>query len=267
MALARATPVDGWRLDDSQEPLRATTCRPCPQPKEVRHECSALFTRGRGAASGVVAPVGIAWTNASSDADVEAAFAQGLRLLLKALAAANTKDADRADAVSRERVLKLFADPVATRPHADVLNNCAEAIAGALAEPRARPNGRAHDAGLRHVAAHAPGRRLTVARRPAHGLAGAGAAGEGTRRRAERCAAGPPGRGPRSGHDGRSLTDGYERQAILTTAAYLLREAGRSDTALALRWSEDVFHAAQGAATRLQWGATHVADLVELAAR
>ena len=87
------------------------------------------------AASGVVAPVGIAWTNASSDADVEAAFAQGLRLLLKALAAANTKDADRADAVSRERVLKLFADPVAARSHADVLNDCAEAIAGALAAP------------------------------------------------------------------------------------------------------------------------------------
>ena len=59
----------------------------------------------------------------------------GLRLLLKALAAANTKDANRADAVSRERVLKLFADPVAARSHADVLNDCAEAIAGALAAP------------------------------------------------------------------------------------------------------------------------------------
>jgi hypothetical protein len=97
----------------------------------------------------------------------------------------------------------------------------------------------------------------------------------------------------------REITDGYERQAVITAAAYLLERAGlgdESDTLLkanlakshspyylmselasnakargdrteALRWYEEAFDKSEGPATRLQWGASYVNALVELAPR
>jgi hypothetical protein len=93
------------------------------------------------------------------------------------------------------------------------------------------------------------------------------------------------------------ITDGYERQAVITAAAYMLATAGllddsdallkgnlarshspyylmsqlaanakrRGDKAAALRWHEEAFAKAEGPATRLQWGASYVSALVELA--
>lgn len=95
----------------------------------------------------------------------------------------------------------------------------------------------------------------------------------------------------------REITDAYERQAVVTTSAWVLAQAGladesdtllkanlarshspyylmadlaenakqRGDTAAALDWSTRAWEASVGPATRLQWGAMHLALLVELA--
>ena len=95
----------------------------------------------------------------------------------------------------------------------------------------------------------------------------------------------------------REITNGHERQAVITSAADVLEQAGlltestallesnlakshtpyylmsglasnakkRGDTAAALRWSELAFNKSEGPATRLQWGASHIKTLVELA--
>ena len=95
----------------------------------------------------------------------------------------------------------------------------------------------------------------------------------------------------------REITDGYERQAVITAAAYLLERAGlgeesdallkdnlakshspyylmselasnakkRGDKAEALRWYREAYEKSEGPATRLQWGASYIAALTELA--
>jgi thioredoxin-like negative regulator of GroEL len=95
----------------------------------------------------------------------------------------------------------------------------------------------------------------------------------------------------------RETTDRYERQSVVSAAAYTLREAGlmdesdamlkrelgrshspyyfmsslasnakrRGDKAEALRWYEQAYAASKGPATRLQWGASYVGALIELA--
>lgn len=94
----------------------------------------------------------------------------------------------------------------------------------------------------------------------------------------------------------REVTDGYERQAVITEAAHLLGRAGlwkESDELLksalarshspyylmsqlgsnakkqgrkadALRWYEEAFNKSEGPATRLQWGSSYLGALVEL---
>jgi hypothetical protein len=96
----------------------------------------------------------------------------------------------------------------------------------------------------------------------------------------------------------REITDGYERQAVITTAGWLLGQAGlwaESDALLrsnltrshspyylmsqlganarrlgrtdeALRWFQQAFDRSEGPATRLQWGAGYFGALVDLAA-
>jgi hypothetical protein len=95
----------------------------------------------------------------------------------------------------------------------------------------------------------------------------------------------------------KEITDGYERQAVITAAAYMLGQAGlwaESDALLqanlakshspyylmnqlasnarklgrngdALRWYQQAFDKSEGPATRLQWGASYITALVELA--
>jgi hypothetical protein len=95
----------------------------------------------------------------------------------------------------------------------------------------------------------------------------------------------------------REITDGYERQAVVTEAAYLLGRADlwkdsddllkaalarshspyylmsqlggnarkQGNKAEALHWYEEAFNKSEGPATRLQWGATYFTALVELA--
>lgn len=95
----------------------------------------------------------------------------------------------------------------------------------------------------------------------------------------------------------REVTDAYERQAVITAAAWVLGEAGlagesdalltanlgrshspyylmadlaesakkRGDKDSAVAWSAKAYEASVGPATRLQWGAMHLDMLVELA--
>ncbi len=95
----------------------------------------------------------------------------------------------------------------------------------------------------------------------------------------------------------REITDGYERQAVITAAAYLLDRAGlsaesdtlleanlakshspyylmselagnarrRGDAAGALQWYAKAYETSEGPATRLQWGASYLGALVDLA--
>ena len=95
----------------------------------------------------------------------------------------------------------------------------------------------------------------------------------------------------------REITDGHERQAVVSSAADLLEQAGllaestallesnlgksnspyylmsalannakkRGDIEGALSWSESAFNRSEGPATRLQWGASHIKTLIELA--
>jgi hypothetical protein len=97
----------------------------------------------------------------------------------------------------------------------------------------------------------------------------------------------------------RETADAYERQSVISAAADALTEAGligesdalleaeltrshapyyfmvdlaenarkRGDPAAALDWQQKAYAAAQGSATRLQWGARYVRALLELAPR
>ena len=94
----------------------------------------------------------------------------------------------------------------------------------------------------------------------------------------------------------RDISDGYERQAVISSAAYLLGQAGawedsdgllkanlsrspspyylmsqlggnarkQGNSSEALQWYESAFRKSEGPATRLQWGATYFTALVEL---
>jgi len=95
----------------------------------------------------------------------------------------------------------------------------------------------------------------------------------------------------------REIVDSHERQAVITTAAYMLQQAGladesdallqanlsrshspyylmsalasnakkRGDATAALSWYEQAFEQSEGAATRLQWGASYLGALIDLA--
>lgn len=220
------------------------------------------------------------------------------RLLLKSVVAADGASA-APDAATRGRVLQLLADPAASRTQMDVLAYGAADLVKALSAPATAERQAllaAFDGAMRRLQAdttlsradrlNALVARVDLARidlpkgapptLPAPLLAEV---------RAHAAAA------------DREITDGYERQAVVTGAGYLLQLAGlgaESDTLLeanlpkshspyylmsqlasnakqrgdkdaALRWSAEAYAKAEGPATRLQWGASYVGALVELA--
>ncbi|MCX7207800.1 MAG: thioredoxin family protein [Proteobacteria bacterium] len=95
----------------------------------------------------------------------------------------------------------------------------------------------------------------------------------------------------------KTTTNGYERQSVISTAAYTLSEAGlldesdallkaelkrshapyyfmlslgsnakkRGDKTAALGWYEEAYKKSEGPATRVQWGSSYVSALVDLA--
>jgi len=223
------------------------------------------------------------------------------RLWLKALAASDDGQGLKPDAALRQRVLKLLADPVAARAQADVLTgSTAAALVRALTpEPGAErtPLLAAFDSTLRRFEADASlsrndrlgalHARVELARidagRQDVQVTLAPALVQEVRTHTARA--------------DREITDGYERQAVITYAAHVqtragqwadsnallqsnleksaspyylmsqlggnLRKLGRNDEAL--RWYEQSYLKAEGPATRLQWGSGYLTALVELA--
>jgi hypothetical protein len=222
------------------------------------------------------------------------------RLLLKALGfAGDAKDA-RPDAPGRERLQALLGDPVAARAQVDTLTNFAPEIVRATTAARTPERARvldAFDAALRRFEGDATiGRadrlgatvaRVQLARIDVPREQVDPALDPALRDEARAAAT----------RIDRESTDRYERAALIPTAAWLLAQAGlvgesdalleadlarsaspyylmaalvsnarrRGDGAAALRWSAMAYAAAVGPATRLQWGASHVAVLVEFA--
>lgn len=213
------------------------------------------------------------------------------RLLLKSIAATDGENA--LDAAARERLHKVLADPAASRTHMDVLTNNAATMVRVASAPQSA--GRttlveAFNASMKRLEADTTLSRADrlmalLARVDLARLAGPvpEALQAEVREHAARA--------------DREITDGYERQAVITSAAYMLEQAGmlaesdallksnlakshspyylmsalasnakrRGDKAEALRWSEEAFNKSEGPATRLQWGASYVNTLVELA--
>ena len=233
---------------------------------------------------------------ASPAADLETTT----RLWLKALAASDDGQGVKADAALRERVLRVLADPAQSRQQMDVLtNNAAEIVRTLQADTgpaRATLVG-AFDVALKRLqndptlsrgnrldALYA---RVTLARldqgKDAVQVKLPEALLKDVRDHVQR--------------DDREITDGYERQAVITAAGatlgraglwadseallkanlskshspyYLMsqlgsnaRKQGRNDEAL--QWYGQAFDKSEGPATRLQWGAGYLAALVDLA--
>jgi thioredoxin-like negative regulator of GroEL len=222
------------------------------------------------------------------------------RLMLKALADSDDGKGVKADAALRTRVRGWLADPKVARAQMDVLTNYAGEITKALsatgsAERKAIVS--AYDAALQRLQADA-----TLSR--ADRLAALNARVDLARidlPKNERHPKIAPALQKQvremSAQADREITDGYERQAVITGAAYVLGQAGLwsdSDALLkanlakshspyylmsqlggnarklgnkdeALHWYELAFERSEGPATRLQWGASYVRALVELA--
>jgi hypothetical protein len=228
------------------------------------------------------------------------------RLALKAWAAGDAA-APRPDAAALERFLAVLRHAEPSRVHMDVLANNAVALVKALSTAGTRErvqlveaydtslNGLANDMTLsRADRVSALIARVQLATMDAPKPAGGAASGavavaiapalmSDVREQVARL--------------DRETTDGYERQAVITAAAYLLQEAGasaesdallkaslakshspyylmsglasnarkRGDHAEALRWYQQAYERSEGPATRLQWGASYVGALVDLA--
>jgi thioredoxin-related protein len=221
------------------------------------------------------------------------------RLLLKSIALTDAKAAAKPDPATREQVTKLLADARAAHAHMDVLTNYAADITRALTAPKTPERAefvRVFDATLKRLAEDttlsradrltALQARVDLARidvpKGARPVLPSALQAE-VRERAERL--------------DREVTDGYERQAVITSAASMLADAGlpgesdallesnlakshspyylmlglasnakkRGDTPAALHWYEEAFAKSEGPATRLQWGASYVNALVDLA--
>jgi thioredoxin-related protein len=220
------------------------------------------------------------------------------RLQLKALAAVDEKAPPQPDAAAQTRLVKLLADGPAARAHMDVLANYATDITRALSAKgtpqRAELLG-AFEVALKRFEADttlsradrltALGSRVALARMDAakdEAVKLPDALVADARAHAERA--------------DREITDGYERQAVIASVAYLLTDVGlsaesdallkaslakshspyylmlglasnakkRGDKADALHWYEQSFEKSEGPATRLQWGSGYVNALVDL---
>ncbi len=222
------------------------------------------------------------------------------RLWLKALAASDDGQGVKADDALRERVLRVLADPAQARLQMDVLAGGATDIVRTLEaddSPRRPALVQAYETALRRFEADSSlsrGDRL-----------GALTARIELARLAVPKDSVQPNLAPallaevraHVQRDDREITDGYERQAVITSAAHALGRAGLwadSDALLlanmtnshspyflmsqlgsnlrkqgrkeeALKWYQQSFEKSEGPATRLQWGSGYLTALVDLA--
>jgi thiol-disulfide isomerase/thioredoxin len=222
------------------------------------------------------------------------------RLWLKALAASDDGQGVKPDAALRERVLRVLADPAQARLQMDVLTGGATDIVRTLEaddSPRRAALVQAYEAALKRFEGDATlsrGDRLgaLTARIELARLAAP--------KDSVQVSLPPALLAEVRAHvqrDDREITDGYERQAVITSAAYALGRAGLwadSDALLqanlakshspyylmsqlgsnlrkqgrkeeALQWYQQSFEKSEGPATRLQWGNGYLSALVDLA--
>lgn len=223
------------------------------------------------------------------------------RLWLKALAASDDGQGVKPDAALRARVLRVLADPALARAQMDTLTGSDAAAIVRVLEAEGSP-GRAslvaaYGAALRRLEADATlsrGDRLGAL----HGRVEL-ARLDAPKETAQVTLPEPLQREVREhmARADREITDGYERQAVITYAAGVLGRAGLwadSDALLkanlarshspyylmsqlgsnarkqgrfdeALNWYAQAFDQSEGPATRLQWGSGYFAALVDLA--
>lgn len=294
IGLARGRPIKAV-LADARDPSRAKTL--------TSDDWRLLAFHSWDTDEGQLVPEGerpaLLATLAAACPDAEAASQS--RLWLKALAASDDGKGVKPDAALRERVRKLLADPAAARLQMDVLGNYAADIVRVLnadvAAPARAELVAAFDAALKRLQADP-----TLSR--ADRLTALGSRIELARLDAPKESVAVKLPAPLlaelrtlAGRDDREIRDGYERQAVITSAAYVFKRAGlldesdalltknlarshsayylmlglasnakaRGDKAGALRWYEQAFDKSEGPATRLQWGATYVNALVDMA--
>jgi len=222
------------------------------------------------------------------------------RLWLKALAASDDGKGLKPDAALRARVQRVLVDPTQARTHMDVLIYGADDMVKVLTAEES-PERAALTAQFDGVLARlqadttlsrgdrvsALTARVSLARIGTPKSSTTPKMGETLLREVRDLSA----------RMDREITDGYERMSVITSVAYLQGEAGLwadSDALLksnlakthspyylmsqlgsnarklgrkdeALRWYEQAFDKSEGPATRLQWGASYVSALVELA--
>lgn len=213
------------------------------------------------------------------------------RLMLKAVAA--SAEHPQPDPKTRQKVMAVLADANASRAHMDVLTNSASDIVKALSAAKSPERAQlvdAFDASLKKLEADTS---LSRADRITALAARVDLA------RLDKGQPPPELQAQVREHSARvdrEITDGYERQAVIAAAAYVLAEAGllddsdallkanlakshspyylmselaanarkRGDKIEALRWAQEAFDKSEGPATRLQWGSSYVSALVEL---
>jgi hypothetical protein len=247
---------------------------------------------------------------ALADACPPTAPEAAMRLRLKALAFAedDAKKPAHVDPATRAAVLAMLDDPARTREQTDMVTNYAAEIvraASAKRTPERKALRAAFDGALKRLEAdtglsRADRMQALIAQVDLARIDEPPAAPG--RAKARRVAL-PPAlvadvRAQVARAD-REITDGYERQAVITAAAYLLERAGldtesdellkanlakshspyylmselasnarkRGDKAEALRWYREAYEKSEGPATRLQWGASYIGALIELAPR
>jgi hypothetical protein len=222
------------------------------------------------------------------------------RLWLQALAASDEGKGVKPDAALHDRVLAVLADPAQTRLHMDVLTEGARDIVKVMSDAESAQRSRLvarYDAALARLQADTG---LSRADR----LGAISARVDLARLEQPRDLLQPqlPEALVREVRDtaarmDKEISDGYERQAVITSAASLLGRAGLwgdSETLLknnltrshspyylmsqlgsnasklgkadeALRWYGAAYDKSEGPATRLQWGAGYLNALVDLA--
>jgi thioredoxin-like negative regulator of GroEL len=221
------------------------------------------------------------------------------RLRLKALAAVDEKAPAKPDAAAQATLLKLLADAGAARVHLDMLTNYPSDITRALSKPGTPQRAellQGFDVALKRFEADTT---LSRADRMGALIAQVDLARIDAKKDAKVTLPEPllVDIREQTARADREITDGYERQAVITAAAYLLDVAGlgaesdtllkanlakshspyylmselasnakkRGDKAEALNWYEQAFDKSEGPATRLQWGSSYVNALVDLA--
>jgi thioredoxin-like negative regulator of GroEL len=235
---------------------------------------------------------------ASPAADAET----NTRLWLKALAASEDDKSGKAlkpDAALLQRVQQVIADPATTRAQMDVISSSAADLLRALSGDAAPEKSNllpAFDAALQRLSQDGTlsrGDRL-MALISRIELARLGQPKEAVQVKLPEALVKEV--REHVGRDDREISDVYERQAVITEAAFALGQAGlwnESDALLkrnlaqshspyylmsqlggnakkqgrigeALRWYEQAFDKSEGPATRLQWGSGYLAALVEL---